>query len=228
MTSLTSEESKQRYIDAMGQELGIIFHALSNELAWLYEKWNEYIELYGTKSSRINLINQAAGLFFKIVQDTLWENILLHITRITDREATFGHENLTIQRLANLIDKPDCKIEVEVLVEEVNKKVDFCRDWRNRRIAHNDLKLALRSEAESLMPANREKVNELLNLISEVLNTVTGFYTNSTTAFEGIGTSRGALTLLYVVDDGLKAQKVRQEKRKSGSTDPKDFPPRDI
>lgn len=70
-----------RIVEVMGDDLGSLYHALWNELAWLYSKWEEYVELFGTKPSRIDLLNKAAGHFFRIVQDSLWEESLLHIAR---------------------------------------------------------------------------------------------------------------------------------------------------
>jgi len=84
MAHLTSEESLEKYINEMGQDLGSVFHALNDELAWLYMKWGEYLELFGTKPTRIDLVNQAAGPFFRVVQDTLWEDTLLSIARLID------------------------------------------------------------------------------------------------------------------------------------------------
>jgi hypothetical protein len=76
-TSNTPEEVRQQHLDLMGEEIGSLYHALWNELAWLYAKWGEYVEMFGTKSSRIELVNQAAGHFFRVVQDSLWEDALL-------------------------------------------------------------------------------------------------------------------------------------------------------
>ena len=79
----TAEEVKQNHIEHMGEELGSIFHALWNEVAWLHQKWDQYNILFGTKPSRINLMNETAPLFFRIVQDSLWEDTLLNIARLT-------------------------------------------------------------------------------------------------------------------------------------------------
>lgn len=63
-THRTTEEAKQQYVEVMGEKLGSLYHALWNELAWLYAKWGEYVEIFGTKPSRVELVNQAAGHFF--------------------------------------------------------------------------------------------------------------------------------------------------------------------
>src|SRR4249920_2361782 len=193
----TSDEAKLRYVELMGDELGTLFHALRNELAWLYAKWSEYVELFGAKPSRIDLVNKAAGFFFRVVQDSLWEDSLLHVARLTDPPSSAGKDNLTIRRLPDLIRDASAKEHVRTLIDAAVGKADFCRDWRNRHIAHKDLKLALQKGAEPLKPASRAKVKEALDSLSDVLNAVSLHYDRSTTSFEGVGSGRGALSLLF-------------------------------
>lgn len=223
----TAEEVKQHHIEVMGEDLGTLFHALWNELAWLYFEWSEYVELFGTKPSRIDLLNQAAGRFFRMVQDSFWEDALLHISRLTDRPKIAGKENLTIRKLPDLITDKELKNHVSKLIDTAIDKADFCRDWRNRHIAHKDLQLALRTGAKPLKPPSRAKIKEVLVSISEVLNALSVHYMDSTIMFEGIGHS-SALSLLYVLDDGLKSQKERQERRKAGEYRAEDYKPRDL
>lgn len=102
-TVSTSDETKQEYIKQMGEELGLLFYALWKEITWLHLKWHEYVTLFGTKSSRIELLNDVAPLFFRIVQDSLWDDILLHIARTTDPPKSSGKKNLIIRRLASLV-----------------------------------------------------------------------------------------------------------------------------
>ena len=227
-SSQTPEEVRQQHLDSMGEDLGSLYHALWNELAWLYAKWDEYVEMFGTKPSRVELINQAAGHFFRVVQDSLWEDALLHIARLTDPPKSKGKDNLTIFRLPQFIDEPDVKKQVSELIEIAVDKTDFCRDWRNRHIAHKDLGLALKSGAEQLKPASRAKVKEALSSIAEVLNAVSSHYMDSTTGFEGTGNWNGAVSLLYVIDDGLRAAREREERRKAGEYRVDDYRARDL
>ena len=60
---------------AQGQALGEQYSALWQEVAWLHAKWGEYVELFGTKSSRVDLLNEAAPYFFGQLQYTLWSAI---------------------------------------------------------------------------------------------------------------------------------------------------------
>lgn len=224
----TAEEVKQHHIDVMGEDLGSLYNALWNELAWLYSKWGEYVELFGTKPSRIDLINSAAGHFFRIVQDSLWEDSLLHIARLTDPPCTAGKKNLTINRLPDLLTDESLKNHIVPLIDKTLEKADFCRDWRNRHIAHKDLQLALKTGAEPLKPASRAQVEEVLASISDVLNALSNQYMKSTVMFEGMGGANGALSLLYVLDDGLRTEEERQVRHKAGDYRPSDYQARDV
>ncbi|GHD46910.1 hypothetical protein SAMN05216429_10956 [Marinobacter persicus] len=224
----TAEEARKAYIECMGQQLGEQFHELWQELAWLYAKWAEYVELFGTRSSRIDLLNQAAPHFFKIVQDSLWEDVILHIARLTDPPRSSGKENLTIQALPELIDDEATREKVRTLVSEAVETSDFCRDWRNRRIAHKDLKLALEDGVQPLKAASRERVRKALEAVSDVLNGITSHYSSSETVFETPAAPGGALTLLYRIDDGLRIEGERRERLKKGEPEEGDLGPRDI
>jgi hypothetical protein len=224
----TAEETKREYIERMGEPLGKLFHALWQEVAWLYSKWAEYVELFGEKPSRIELLNEAAPGFFRIVQDSLWEETILHIARLTDPPKSVGKENLTIQALPSLMNNNETAQSIAELVEVAVQASDFCRDWRNRRIAHRDLKLAIEEGIEPLKPASREKVKKALHSIADVLNAVTQHYTDSTTMFDMSGYSGGAMSLLYVLDDGLKAGKDRRERVRRGEIREGDLGPRNL
>lgn len=80
--------------------------------------------------------------------------MLLHIARLTDPPKSAGKSNLTVQRLTSAIDHPDTKFAVAELITKAQLDSEFCRDWRNRRLAHRDLHLALTRTAEPLQPAS--------------------------------------------------------------------------
>jgi hypothetical protein len=213
----------------MGVDLGHLYHALGNELAWLHIKWDEYVELFGTRSSRVELVNRAAGAFFRLIQHSLWEDVLLHLARLTDSRESMKKENLTIRGLPSRIPDAETRRAVTALIDAAIVKTEFARDWRNRHIAHRDLKLALAKGAEPLKPASRAAVIDAMRSLSDVLNVLSRRYLDSTTAFEEtIGSLGGAVSLLYVIDDGLRMKRERQERRNAGEHRPEDYGRRDL
>lgn len=227
----SAEEAKQFYIKHMGKELGELFHYLWQEFAWIYMKWNKYIMLYCEKNSRIKLMKDSAPLFFSLVQDLLWEETILSIARITDPPKSFGKDNLTIQKITEFIkdEEIDLKNGMNELVDIVIESSDFCRDWRNRRLAHRDLQLAINDGIYPLKIATIGKTKKVLKSITEVLNLVEFHFTGSKTNFEiYIGDSGGVLSLLYIIDDGLKAEAERRNRIIQGQGRKEDFEQRDI
>ncbi len=206
------DEILQNYIKHMGEKLGTYYNALWNEVAYLFTKWSEYDELFGKKPSRVDLLNDAAPTFFYIVQDCMFKDILLHIARLLDPPKSVGKKNLSVRGFPDLISSDTLKSEIERLIDSAIQKADFCRDWRNRRLAHKDLKLSLSDEAVPLKPASRERVKDVLEAISSIMNAIEGHYRDTTIIFDGLNRLKGAEALLYIIDDGIKAEKRRQER----------------
>ena len=99
----TAEQSLAEHIEIMGAEVGSIYSALWQEIAWIHKKWAQYVALYGTNPARIKLMNHVAPSMFKTVEDALWADVLLHLARLTDPPKSAGKRNLSIQQLANLV-----------------------------------------------------------------------------------------------------------------------------
>jgi hypothetical protein len=209
----TAEEVRAAKRAAMPGDLGELHYLLWNEVAWLHMKWKDYRALFASSSGRtIELLNQAAPVFFRHLQDTLWEDILLHICRLTDPPETMGHANLTLRRLCPLVAEPQLRAEVEALTREAKKKSDFARDWRNRHLAHKALPPLDGSSSTPLATASRQHVEEALEAIRIVMNRIESHYENGTVAYEHcLESPQGVASLLYFIEKGLAAQKREDE-----------------
>jgi AbiU2 len=168
--SYTGDEVRERYIEAMQQELGDVYFVLFNDCTWLHLKWQEYKTLFGTDAETVELLNGTAAGFFFVVQESFWDDILLHICRMTDPASTFGKENLTVQRLPDLA--PAIAAELHSLIAIARDRSQFARDMRNRRIGHRDLLVALGRHSKPIDPGSRVRVVAAIDAISDVLNCV--------------------------------------------------------
>lgn len=197
----------------MGDDLGLIFWRLFNECAWLHVKWREYVRLFGVDEARIELLNKTAPGFFRLVEDSLFEDVVLHIARLTDPErvgSSGGRATLTVQRLPKLV--------AEAIRPEVGAKLTlalevtaFARDWRNRHVAHLDLHLALDQGAEPLAHASRQSVRTGLDSITDLLNIVETHYRGGPVEYAAVGYEGDADSLVYFLKKGLEAQAAELE-----------------
>ena len=219
----SAAEAKAEHIAKMGAELGEFYSALWQELAWIHAKWSEYVALFGMNPGRIDLLNEAAPKFFRTVQDSLWEDVLLHLARLTDSPRSMGKENLSVRRLPDLMALKATPLPIAALVASAVSATEFARDWRNRKLAHGDLSLALGQSVQSLAPASRQAVKEALQALVAILNAVSGAHLDSTTMFES--GDADAEALLYVLRDGLRCESERKERIRMGAYRPEDLKP---
>ncbi|WP_066267916.1 AbiU2 domain-containing protein [Hydrogenophaga palleronii] len=220
---LTAEEAKVEYVAKMGPEVGSLYAELWQQVARIHCKWTEYVALFGTSPERIDLLNRAAPSFIGTVQDTLWDDVLLHLARLTDSPRSFGKENLSICRLAMALTGSAIEASTTDAIDIALKACGFARDSRNRRLAHLDLDLALGQSALPLAPASRLAVKEALAALEGVLNVVSQHFLNSNSLFSTGPDDTGAISLLYLLRDGLNVKEERLARIKSGQYRPSDF-----
>ena len=185
--------TQAKYVAHMGERLGKRYDELWQELVWLNVKWAQFVGLFGSKPERIDLLNGTAPLFFRVVQDTLLEDVLLHIARLTEHSRPKGrNEKLTIHTLPALVD-PRIRHGVSYGVKIAQQKAATCLDWRHRHIAHRNVALAL-GEAQPLRPVTLKYIRDALASIAEVLNEVHKHYMDSEIGFEAA--PRGVVTIV--------------------------------
>jgi hypothetical protein len=205
----TAEEVLANYVDRMGQQLGGLFNAISHEVKAIHLRWSQYRILFGETPQRIKLLDEAAPLFFRIVQTVFAEDTVLSIARITSPAKSAGRSNLTINRFPVLVTRPT-KGHVSELVEATVKASNFTVDPRRRYLAHRDLSLALKDPAvQQLSSLSREQIEGALTALRNLLNYIEGIYCNEQTVY--LSSMPGdAKKLLDVVRHGLARQRDRR------------------
>ena len=220
----SAEQVREKHLRDMGPDLGPVYHELWNEVTWLHAKWNQYRQLFGHSLQRVELLNKVAGHFFRIVQDALWDDVILHLARLTDPLKSGGKANLSLRRLPKLISDATLKKEVGSLIEVALSTSLFVRDLRNRKLAHIDLALALKTGVEPIPGVSRDKVEAALSAVRVVLNKLEAYYWESETAYEHFISMGGeGDTLIYFMRAGLRAEDSRRERLRQGRPVPEDF-----
>jgi len=197
MVTRSLEEIREGYISAMGHELGASFHELSRKLIELHVVWQQYRQLFGEGPETVHLLNRTSGLFFKIVQDELWDSVLLGISRMTDPPQTGKRKNLTVQSLPALIDDSTLRSEIQALCDKALTSAAFAREHRNKRIAHQDHDYLSKRSSNPLNGVSRASMEEMLAALRSVLNRLNNYFRDSTILYEDFVDESGARLLIH-------------------------------
>jgi hypothetical protein len=191
------KQVEAEYLTLMGGELGPVFWQLHKKLIELHIIWQQYRQLFGKDPETVELLNRTAGLLFKLMQDQIWDSVLLGISRMTDPPATRGKKNLTVQSLPPLIQDPGLRAEVQALCDMAVAEAAYAREHRNKRIAHQDHDYTHDPGANPLSGISREKVEGMLKVLRDVLNRLNSHFKGSTTFYEDFIDESGARVLIH-------------------------------
>jgi len=222
----TGDEVLGEHVRAMGQELGLVHNALYNELSSLHARWVLYCQLFAKSPEQLALLNEVAGFLFHVLQNVMYENVILGLARLTDPPCSVGKDNLTLCRLQDLILDASLRLEVEDLVQKALAACQFARDWRNRRIAHNDLALLLAASTDPLPGISRNDIEGALDAFRKVVNRLEQHYRGSTVAYEhvilGLGTGD---SLISYLKKGVQAEYTWKQRLHESQSPPEDVAP---
>ena len=226
----TTDEVRDGYIQAMGPELGPLFNEAAFELMHIHWRWKQYRILFSVSQVRIELLNQSAPSFFRILKQLLFEETLLAIARLVEPYRPGPRQNLTIHGFPAVARAAQIEIQLRGAINEAERATKFARDWRHRRLAHRDLKLLLKQRTNPLAPASQQAIEDSLEALRNVLNCIETHYCKSETEYREVLDVWDAEPLLYVLRDGLRAQERRRKRRERGeftAEDLKDQEPMD-
>ncbi len=185
------------------EDMEKLHKALWNEFGVLHLKWLLFSQLYEDETT-VNLLNESAPTFFGVCQTVFLDDIILVISRLTDPSHTKNKENLTLERLAAAIDSanfPELKDEIDEALNLVRSNCNFARTNRNRRIAHTDLKTYFQEHPESLPSVTKEKIEEALLTVREVMNKFELHFSQNETGYEYLVLPDGANSLIGCLYD---------------------------
>ena len=159
---------RQEHMNLLGEEFGKVYHAVWTEWCSALMRYEEIRALFGTQEA-CDVLNRVAPRFFGDVQKLFWNDLILHVTRLTDK----NRRSLRVQSLERFLkDEPTLLKRVRAHREAAVRAAAPVADWRNRRIAHRDRALAVDQTAEPLAKVDLDACKQVLDDIHAVLNAV--------------------------------------------------------
>lgn len=183
MPNIVIDGLDQKIQERLPADLAAQFRPLFKDIFWLGMKWHEYSVLFGDKAN-FELLNRSAGYLFLIIQDTMWDDLLLHISRLVGQKSTFGKANLTIQRIPDLIQDGNLQGRIAPLVSACIAHCIFVADHRNKRLAHYDLDTAMGEREQRLTGVSRLQIQQAVEILQEIVRSIYAHYADTHFVFD--------------------------------------------
>ena len=197
-----SGDGLERRILPMEEGLQDAMKVLGAQLVELHVVWRQYRELYADGDT-IEVLNRTAGLFFKIVQDELWDSMLLGICRMLDpAEQGWGTKlrtNLTLYSLPPLITDLVLREKVTEACVSASKLAAFAKNHRDKRIAHQDHGYAMNPALFEMSGVSRQDVENTLEALRKVLRLIEAHYNDADVLYEKVVLVSGADRLIVAL-----------------------------
>lgn len=225
---MNEEHICNKFINGMGNELGTLFFTIQKELLITTKKWEEYKDLFSTKGSRIDLMKKSAPLFFTLYEDSLVNDVLQSISRITDPpHLERKYKNASLGMILSLIKEKELYRKVAVDINSLNELVKSVRHLRDKKISHIDYETLL-NQQNVTVNVDSKNIEDSLQKAHDIFNTIEDYFCKSKTVFSSFPSMGGAYELLRIIDLGLELEKMDEQKLRSGEYSMKDIKNRDI
>jgi hypothetical protein len=187
-----------------------VFTVVNSEVTWLHTIWELLIQLYGSSDKNIEIMNASAPQFFAILQTMLFDELVMIMNRLTDPAATRSKANACLEQLIYQIDQPENATLVTSLKERLSKiRANHAafRTWRDKKLSHNDLRIALQNEGVSLPKILRNQAARAIQEITDFINEYSESILGSFQSYMPFITAHGdGNALLQYLKQGIDAQ----------------------
>ncbi len=205
MSRSRPNETLQGHIDALGDEkFGRVFNAVWSHWCEAKVMYEEYKDLFGTQED-CDLLNAVAPQFFRYVHQVFWQDLVLHVTRLTDR----SREALSVQSLEKCLTREDdrrLRTQVQTHRENAVEAAKPLVDWRNRHIAHRSQSLVIGTASTPLAPVRPVDCKEVLGHVLSAINAIERARMDGTTPDDVVAhpSARGLLAQLKGLVEGVQ------------------------
>lgn len=157
---------KEEYISVLGDHHGRVFYKLWQEWTGAKDRLDEYSRLYDVDN--VGLLNIISPGFFGDIQYILIDDLVLRLSRLTDKNS----RSVSVHKLSKMFKGHQEGLRKEAIVhaEEASKYAESAKDWRNRKIAHLDMRRIL--EDVPLKKLNIRQIRKGLESVLRAMNIV--------------------------------------------------------
>lgn len=105
-------------------------------------RWTLAIQLFGSMD-RVKLLYDLASVLFDQVKQTMFSDVVLKLSQLTDKARMGKNENLSLHRLREVVEANEpglaAKLQLDSMIQSMETVCTSIREMRNRTIAHRGL-----------------------------------------------------------------------------------------
>lgn len=194
------------------------FEAAKQQLIAASAKWQLIEQLFAKSKVRSEFLRRTGSGFFALVKDSVVTDVMISLGRLLDKPHLKGNDNLTLERLMTSVSElgnGELALKLDVHLQNAKAAYEATRLYRNKRLAHNDLKTILQQEAIPLRPATVGDVRATLREAGEFLNLIDLHYRKSTTTFGYVMIEGDADGIVGLIRDGLLLSEGNLNRKRS-------------
>lgn len=154
-------------ISGCEEEFTRLVKFLEKELVHTRLKWRVYRAFYDTNKERVELLNSVSGTTARIIQDALYDDVILSLCRSADPATSVGKSNNSFASLLGLLDSATFNLDLSTRIKQLQ---DLCQPLRNRRnwhVAHSDSQAVFSGDEMGLV--SKREVNEVIEAARSTL-----------------------------------------------------------
>jgi hypothetical protein len=194
--------------------LKVVFNALNNEISYLHGTWDVFHELFGSEES-VDVLNKVAPGAFRLIRETLRNELLLAVCRITDPKQSMGKQNLTVKQLLDVVEKQGVPQDLLKRLNDLEVAIDdHClpiRDHRNKVLGHLDLNTALDYQTYPLPNVTSVQITGVLRMLHDFMNAIAGHFVKTHIEHSPVITGR-ARNIVIVLKDYLRLRGAEHDR----------------
>jgi hypothetical protein len=166
-----------------GVEALSVLGTVAHEVIWLDTKWEAYNALFSRDASDVAILNRRTGLIFRLLQGSLIDDIILTLAKVLDRAQSSvrgeTRPNATFALLLSVLPAHvpnETRDQLNGTLRELTRLCATLVHHRNRRVAHADLRTALRIDLLDTLPVAtmNEAVATAKFLVNDISNAIDG------------------------------------------------------
>jgi hypothetical protein len=155
------------------QQFQRLFDEVFNQLHGLQTAWSLYFGLYGT-TDNVVLLRATALVSFGALQELLIEAVYLRTHRLLEEGTSRGNSRASMESLIQRLPPTASNLRrlLKKRLEAVRRDCAEVAEWRDRQVAHGDLRTALREHPSPLPPVQARRIGRAIELLASILSEI--------------------------------------------------------